>query len=184
MTYADLRTGLTYRDVYAMMWVNDDDTSRWRCKSRRAVLGFWHELKLAMWDEVEARGVNAAEARRTVLRRYSMRAAARFLSRLRIARARRARLTNTNRKGNSMGTFVTLKSTLVDCRWTDLVTEDAALTRLGMGDIEKGRAFIAGMTAGEMECRAVGAWDATEREAYVMWRSLAAAARRTNSVDE
>lgn len=81
-----------------------------------------------------------------------------------------------------------LKNTCADCSWNDLVTEEAALRRLGMGVVEEGRRWLSEMrlcgkrmTAAQMDARAVGAWDATDRESYVMWRSLAAAARRNES---
>lgn len=48
-SYAALRTGETFASVRRAMWVADDDPTRWRSKSRRAVLGFWRELKLGLW---------------------------------------------------------------------------------------------------------------------------------------
>lgn len=51
ITYDRFRTGLTYRDVYHMLWHR-------RYKRRRTVLGYWHQLKLELWnrylDELEA----------------------------------------------------------------------------------------------------------------------------------
>lgn len=44
MTYAEFRTGLTYRDVYGMLWDR-------KYKRRRTVLGKWRQIKLEMWDE-------------------------------------------------------------------------------------------------------------------------------------
>jgi len=49
--YDKFSTNLTFKDVRDMMWVNDTDSSRWRHKRRKSVLGYWHELKLAMWRE-------------------------------------------------------------------------------------------------------------------------------------
>ena len=51
MTYADFRTGFTYREVFGMLWVDDPDPSTWRQKRRASVLGFWHELKRDLWRE-------------------------------------------------------------------------------------------------------------------------------------
>lgn len=48
-TLARFRTGLTYADVYSMLWVAGDDYTTFRRKGRRQVLGKWHEIKLAMW---------------------------------------------------------------------------------------------------------------------------------------
>lgn len=48
--YEDFRTGLTYGDVYRMMWVDNPDPSTWRHKSRGCVLGYWRALKLQMYD--------------------------------------------------------------------------------------------------------------------------------------
>lgn len=53
MTYRAFRTGLTFRDVRAMMWTPEDDPSSWRSKRRRSVLGFWRELKLQMWEQIK-----------------------------------------------------------------------------------------------------------------------------------
>ncbi len=44
--YKDFRTGLTYGDVYRMIWMR-----RW--KRRHGVLGAWHEIKLAMYKEYQ-----------------------------------------------------------------------------------------------------------------------------------
>ena len=44
LPYKKFRTGLTYREVYHMIYQR-----RW--KRRHGVLGFWHELKLRMYDE-------------------------------------------------------------------------------------------------------------------------------------
>lgn len=44
LTYAEFRTGYTFRDVYHMIY------SR-RFKRRRGVLGYWHELKKRMYAE-------------------------------------------------------------------------------------------------------------------------------------
>ena len=44
LPYEKFRTGLSYREVYHMIYQR-----RW--KRRRGVLGFWHEVKLRMYDE-------------------------------------------------------------------------------------------------------------------------------------
>ncbi len=53
MTYRQFKTGLTYRDVYQMLWVHSEDSREWRYKRRATVLGFWHELKLQLWERVQ-----------------------------------------------------------------------------------------------------------------------------------
>jgi hypothetical protein len=50
-TYAAFRTGLKFHDVRRMLW-DQADPSRpgwFRQKRRRAVLGFWRELKISMY---------------------------------------------------------------------------------------------------------------------------------------
>jgi hypothetical protein len=44
LPYEKFRTGLTYADVYMMIY-----DRKW--KRRRGVLGFWHELKKKMYTE-------------------------------------------------------------------------------------------------------------------------------------
>lgn len=51
LTYDDLRTGLTYSDVYLMFWSGSDDPSDWCNKRRHTILGRWREIKLGMWQE-------------------------------------------------------------------------------------------------------------------------------------
>jgi hypothetical protein len=51
VTYEEFRTGLTYRDVYQMLWSGSDDPSTWRYKRRRTVLGLWHQIKLQLWHQ-------------------------------------------------------------------------------------------------------------------------------------
>ena len=53
MTYRQFRTGLTYRDVYEMLCVNSDDPKNWRYKRRGTVLGFWHQIKLQLWERYQ-----------------------------------------------------------------------------------------------------------------------------------
>jgi hypothetical protein len=51
-TYHDFRTGLTFATVRQMMW-SGGPPSEWRSKSRRAVLGYWHELKQQLYAQLE-----------------------------------------------------------------------------------------------------------------------------------
>jgi len=44
VSYSEFRTGLTFREVYHMIWGR-----RW--KRRNGVLGKWREIKLAMYRE-------------------------------------------------------------------------------------------------------------------------------------
>lgn len=48
-SYNEFRTGLTYRDVYAMLWSPSPDPSTWKYKRRSTVLGFWHQLKQQLY---------------------------------------------------------------------------------------------------------------------------------------
>jgi hypothetical protein len=50
-SYADFRTGLTYRDVYGFLWSGSDDPSTWRYKRRHTVLGLWRQLKQQLYCE-------------------------------------------------------------------------------------------------------------------------------------
>lgn len=49
--YERFRTGLDFASVQAMLWRETDDRSQWRCRSRNAVLGYWRQLKRAMYDD-------------------------------------------------------------------------------------------------------------------------------------
>lgn len=49
--YDEFRTGLSFADVRAMMRSASDNPADWRQKRRNSVLGFWHELKLMMWEQ-------------------------------------------------------------------------------------------------------------------------------------
>ena len=49
--YKDLRTGHTYRDIYVLLWVASEDSSKWRYKRRHTILGKWHQLKMELWNE-------------------------------------------------------------------------------------------------------------------------------------
>lgn len=54
LAYRDFRTGLTFGDVKASMWVDSADASTWRYRTRRCVLGCWHETKLRMFASHKA----------------------------------------------------------------------------------------------------------------------------------
>lgn len=55
VSYRDFRTGLTYRDVYQMLWSYSPDPHEWRYKRRGTVLGKWHQIKREMFDEYQRR---------------------------------------------------------------------------------------------------------------------------------
>lgn len=56
--YRDFRTGYRYRDVFEMLKDYSEDPADWRYKRRHTVLGYWHQIKLEMWEAhcPEARG--------------------------------------------------------------------------------------------------------------------------------
>jgi hypothetical protein len=58
LTYDEFRTGLTYKQVYHMIW-----DRRW--KRRRGVLGYWHQLKLEMFAEYQRRLAEVHRGRRS-----------------------------------------------------------------------------------------------------------------------
>lgn len=49
--YSKFRTGLTYKDIYEMLWSNSPDPRHWRYKRRHTILGKWCQLKQEMWEE-------------------------------------------------------------------------------------------------------------------------------------
>lgn len=49
--YDTFRTGLSYGEVYMMLWTADPDPATWQYERRGTVLGYWRMLKHAMWDE-------------------------------------------------------------------------------------------------------------------------------------
>ncbi len=49
--YDRFRTGHTFASVKQLMYTGDPDPSTWRHKGRRAVLGYWTEIKRQLWDE-------------------------------------------------------------------------------------------------------------------------------------
>lgn len=50
LTYDEVRTGLTFREVRRMLWVHSDDPRDWKYKRRGTVLGLWRSIKLGLWD--------------------------------------------------------------------------------------------------------------------------------------
>jgi hypothetical protein len=53
--YEAFRTGLTFREVRAMLWSPSDDPRQWRQKRRSSVLGKWREIKLELYDQYVGR---------------------------------------------------------------------------------------------------------------------------------
>lgn len=51
VNYSEFRTGLTYADVYMMLWSGSDDAATWRYERRGTVLGKWRQIKQEMWAE-------------------------------------------------------------------------------------------------------------------------------------
>lgn len=51
LTYEQLRTGYTYKEIRMLLWVGDPDYSKWKYKRRHTVLGLWHQIKKSMWSE-------------------------------------------------------------------------------------------------------------------------------------
>lgn len=49
LTYGDMRTGLSYSDIYMMLWSFRSDSSTWKYKRRHTVLGLWRSIKIDMW---------------------------------------------------------------------------------------------------------------------------------------
>jgi hypothetical protein len=62
--YDELKTGLTFGCVRSLLWSWSDDPTQWRYKTRRIVLGFWHQMKQDMWRAhvAECRDVHDALA--------------------------------------------------------------------------------------------------------------------------
>lgn len=55
--YDEFRTGLTYRDVLAMLRAAD------RHRRRGSVLGFWHEVKLQLYEQAVDLGLRPGDLR-------------------------------------------------------------------------------------------------------------------------
>lgn len=51
LVYSDFRTGYKYTEVRMLLWVADEDYSKWKYKRRHTVLGLWHSIKRSLWDE-------------------------------------------------------------------------------------------------------------------------------------
>jgi hypothetical protein len=49
ITYRQLNTGMSYRDIWALFVDNHEDTSLWRYKRRHTILGKWHQIKKELW---------------------------------------------------------------------------------------------------------------------------------------
>jgi len=50
VSYKKFRTGLRFSDIVQWFWVCDPDSSRWRYKRRRTILGAWHGAKKEGWE--------------------------------------------------------------------------------------------------------------------------------------
>ena len=59
--YDEFRTGLTYRDVWEMFRDDSEDSSKWKYKRRRTVLGAWHEIKLQLYHQAVDEGFGRRE---------------------------------------------------------------------------------------------------------------------------
>lgn len=51
MHYDAFRTGLTYGDVFGLLWSHSSDSKQWKYKRRGTVLGLWHQLKQDAWKQ-------------------------------------------------------------------------------------------------------------------------------------
>lgn len=50
--YRDLRTGLTWRDVWLFFWnATDAPREEWKRKSRGVILGRWFQIKQELWKQ-------------------------------------------------------------------------------------------------------------------------------------
>ncbi len=50
MRYRDLRTGLSYNEVFELLMDYSEDSADWSYKRRHTVLGKWHQIKREQWD--------------------------------------------------------------------------------------------------------------------------------------
>ena len=50
LAYVDFRTGMTFADVKAEMYVASEDSADWVYKRRRCVLRRWRKIKRAMFE--------------------------------------------------------------------------------------------------------------------------------------
>lgn len=51
IAYDEFRTGWTFKEVWMMFWMMNQDSSTWKNKRRNTVLGRWREIKRHMWQE-------------------------------------------------------------------------------------------------------------------------------------
>jgi len=58
--YDEFRTGLTYHEVYTMLMTSTKHSHR----RRNSVLGFWHELKLQLYERARDLGYSEGDAAR------------------------------------------------------------------------------------------------------------------------
>lgn len=73
LTYHQFRTRHTYQTIFELMLQGDpDDSSTWTYKRRRAVLRFWHRLKMAMWQDHLDTCLHQQKQHRALLRRERM----------------------------------------------------------------------------------------------------------------
>jgi hypothetical protein len=63
ISYRAFRTGLTFADVYRMLWSADPDPTTWKHKSRGVVLWHMRRIKQELYAEYVAREEAAAAAR-------------------------------------------------------------------------------------------------------------------------
>lgn len=56
--YDEFRTGLSYAEIYNML----KTSTKHRGKRRGSVLGFWHEIKLQLYEQAVDRGYADDEA--------------------------------------------------------------------------------------------------------------------------
>jgi hypothetical protein len=57
--FDEFRTGLTYAEVYEML----RESRKHSHKRRGSVLGFWHEIKLQLYEQAVDRGYGEEDAR-------------------------------------------------------------------------------------------------------------------------
>ena len=51
LPYDDFRTGMTFKEVRSLFWVEDEDPAAWKYKRRHTVLGKWRQIKLELFSE-------------------------------------------------------------------------------------------------------------------------------------
>jgi hypothetical protein len=49
--YSEFRTGLSYGDIYQMLWSHDPNPRTWRYKTRGVILRYWCRLKREMYEQ-------------------------------------------------------------------------------------------------------------------------------------